>query len=128
MNKVILMGRLTDEPKVSRGANDLVVARYSLAVPRTSKNKEGKYDSDFINCVAFNKAGEFAEKYMHKGQRFLVSGEIRTGSYINKEDKKIYTTDVLINSQEFADAKKEGNVAEGFSDIPQDTDDILFGE
>ena len=136
MNKVILMGRLTDDPKIAKGKNDLIVARYALAVQRKIKNDKGEYDSDFINCVAFGKAAEFSEKYFHKGQKVLVSGRIQTGSYINKDGQKVYTTDVILEDQEFAESKKEGQVKianeevedNGFTDMSVSTDDVLFGD
>ena len=105
MNKVILMGRLTRDPDVrySQGENPTAVARYSLAVDRRfSKNEENS--TDFINIVAFGKAGEFAEKYLHKGTKVLVTGRIQTGSYTNKEGQKVYTTDVVAEDQEFCES------------------------
>ena len=106
MNKVILMGRLTRDPDVrySQGENPTAVARYSLAVDRRfSKNEENS--TDFINIVAFGKAGEFAEKYLHKGTKVLVTGRIQTGSYTNKDGQKVYTTDVVAEDQEFCESK-----------------------
>lgn len=138
MNKVILMGRLVDEPNTTFAKNrqDLAITRYTLAVQRKIKNDKGEYDSDFIRCVAFGKAGEFATKYFHKGQKVLVSGRIQTGSYTNKDGQKVYTTDVILEDQEFAESKKEGTVSttkdsvyDGFNDIEgSTTDDVLFGE
>lgn len=117
MNKVILMGRLTRDPDVrySQGENSTAVARYSLAVDRRfSKNDENS--TDFINIVAFGKAGEFAEKYLHKGTKVLVTGRIQTGSYTNKEGQKVYTTDVVAEDQEFAESKNAaGNAPAGDS-------------
>ena len=138
MNKVILMGRLVEEPNTTFAKNrqDLAITRYTLAVQRKIKNDKGEYDSDFIRCVAFGKAGEFASKYFHKGQKVLVSGRIQTGSYTNKDGQKVYTTDIILEDQEFAESKREGTVSttkdsvmDGFSDIEGDTtDDVLFGE
>jgi single-strand DNA-binding protein len=118
MNKVILMGRLTRDPEVrySQGDNSTAVARYSLAVDRRfSRNEENS--TDFINIVAFGKAGEFAEKYLHKGTKVLVTGRIQTGSYTNKEGQKVYTTDVVAEDQEFAESKNaaSGNAFAGNS-------------
>ena len=118
MNKVILMGRLTRDPEVrySQGDNSTAVARYSLAVDRRfSRNEENS--TDFINIVAFGKAGEFAEKYLHKGTKVLVTGSIQTGSYTNKEGQKVYTTDVVAEDQEFAESKNaaSGNAFAGNS-------------
>jgi single-strand DNA-binding protein len=107
MNLVILCGRLTRDPDVrySQTANgSMAVARYSLAVDRRFK-REGEPNADFINCIAFGKNGEFAEKYLHKGTKIIVNGHIQTGSYTNKDGKKVYTTDVIIESQEFAESK-----------------------
>ncbi|MBR6093575.1 MAG: single-stranded DNA-binding protein [Lachnospiraceae bacterium] len=118
MNKVILMGRLTRDPEVrySQGDNPTAVAKYSLAVDRRfSKNDEN--NTDFINIVAFGKQGEFAEKYLHKGTKILVSGRIQTGSYTNKEGQKVYTTEVVAEEQEFAESKNaaSGNAFAGNS-------------
>ena len=112
MNKVILMGRLTRDPDVrySQGENSTAVARYSLAVDRRfTRNDENS--TDFINIVAFGKAGEFAEKYLHKGTKVLVTGRIQTGSYTNKEGQKVYTTDVVAEDQEFAESKNAAGSA-----------------
>ncbi|MBQ6638436.1 MAG: single-stranded DNA-binding protein [Lachnospiraceae bacterium] len=115
MNKVILMGRLTRDPDVrySQGENPTAVARYSLAVDRRfSKNEENS--TDFINIVAFGKAGEFAEKYLHKGTKVLVTGRIQTGSYTNKEGQKVYTTDVVAEDQEFCESKNAASANGSF--------------
>lgn len=106
MNKVILMGRLTRDPEVrySQGENSMAVARYSMAVDRTGA-KEGQPSADFINCVAFGKNGEFAEKFLHKGTKILVEGRIQTGSYTNKDGQKVYTTDIVVEHHEFCESK-----------------------
>ena len=106
MNKVILMGRLTRDPDVrySQGENPTAIARYSLAVDRRF-NRGDENNTDFINIVAFGRAGEFAEKYLHKGTKVLVTGRIQTGSYTNKDGQKVYTTDVVAEDQEFAESK-----------------------
>ncbi len=114
MNKVILLGRLTKDPDVrrSQGAEPVTIARYTLAVNRRGKKQEGQQTADFISCVAFGKAGEFAEKYLHKGTKICVSGHIQTGSYIRQDGTKAYTTDVVIEEQEFAESKTDsGRVA-----------------
>lgn len=110
MNKAIIMGRLTRDPEVrySQGDNSTCIARYTLAVDRR-KAPDGTQSADFIPCVAFGKAGEFAEKYLKKGMRICISGRIQTGSYTNKDGVKIYTTDVIIEEQEFAESKSSGN-------------------
>ena len=106
MNKVILMGRLTRDPMVrySQGEKPMAVARYTLAVDRRFK-REGEPTADFISCVAFGKQGEFAEKYLRKGTKIAVSGRIQTGSYTNRDGQKVYTTEVIIEDQEFAESK-----------------------
>ena len=110
MNKVILMGRLTRDPEVryTQGDNAMAIARYSLAVDRRFK-RDGGPDADFINCVAFGKSGEFAEKYLKKGTKIAVVGRIQTGSYTNKDGQKVYTTDVVVEEQEFAESKNSGS-------------------
>ncbi len=144
MNKVILMGRLTRDPEVrySSGERSMAIARYTLAVDRRGRRSEGsEQTADFIPCVAFDKSGEFAEKYFRQGMRVLVSGRIQTGSYTNKEGQKVYTTEVIIEDQEFADSKNssgsstgsgynesfrpspENASSEGFMNIPDGVDD-----
>lgn len=121
MNKVFLMGRLTRDPEVryTQGERAMAVARYTLAVDRRGRrNQEGnEQTADFINCVAFDKAGEFAEKYFHQGMRVLISGRIQTGSYTNKDGIKVYTTDIVVEDQEFADSKG-GTSGEGGGSQP----------
>ena len=109
MNRAILMGRLTRDPEIrySQGERTMSIAKYTLAVDRRGrKSQDGnEQNADFINCVAFDRAGEFAEKYFRQGMRVLVSGRIQTGSYINKEGQRVYTTDIIVDDQEFADSK-----------------------
>ena len=123
MNRVILMGRLTRDPEVrySQGERSMAIARYTLAVDRRGRrNQDGnEQTADFINCVAFDRAGEFAEKYFHQGMRVLVSGRIQTGSYTNKDGIKVYTTDIIVDDQEFADSK---GAATGAGGIQKSTD------
>ena len=106
MNKVILMGRLTRDPDIrySAGENATAVARYTLAVDRRFR-RDGEQTADFISCVAFGRSAEFAEKYFHQGIRIVVSGRIQTGSYTNRDGVKGYTTDVVVEEQEFAESK-----------------------
>ena len=137
MNKVILIGRLTRDPEVrySQGADPMCIAKYTLAVDREVK-KDGEQNADFINCVAFKRKGEFAEKYLKKGVKIAISGSIQTGSYVNNQGGKVYTTDVIIDSQEFvekmADSSEEKRTEEqnavptGFSDIPDDMAELPF--
>ena len=109
MNKVILCGRLTRDPEVrySQAAEPMAIARYSLAVDRrrSRNNDPNEQTADFINCVAFGRAGEFAEKYLKKGTKMLITGRIQTGSYTNKDGVKVYTTEVVVEEQEFAESK-----------------------
>ena len=110
MNKVVIIGRFTRDPEIkySTGENATATARFSLAVNRRFKNKEGNYDADFINCVAFGKTAEFIEKYFTKGMAIGITGRIQTGSYTNKEGQKIYTTDVVVEETEFVESKNKG--------------------
>lgn len=136
MNKVILMGRLTRDPEVKYSASNMAVARYTLAVDRRFK-KEGEATADFINCVAFGKAGEFAEKYFRQGTKIGVVGRVQTGSYTNKDGQKVYTTDIVVEEQEFAESKNanqnnsvnSNNPAQatddGFMNIPAGIDEEL---
>ena len=107
MNKVILMGRLTRDPDIrySQGENAQAIARYTLAVDRRFRREGSEQTADFIGCVAFGKSAEFAEKYLHKGTKLVVEGRIQTGSYTNKDGNKVYTTDVVVENQEFAESK-----------------------
>ena len=106
MNKVILIGRLTKDPEVryTQGATSTAIARYTLAVDRRLK-RENEPSADFINCVVFGKAAEFTEKYLRKGTKIAVTGRIQTGSYTNKDGQTVYTTDVVVEDQEFAESK-----------------------
>ncbi len=108
MNKVILVGRLTRDPEVrhSQGDNSTAVARYTLAVDRKFK-RDNEPTADFIPCVVFGRLGEFAEKYFHQGIRISVSGRIQTGSYTNKDGVRVYTTEVIVEEQEFAESRAE---------------------
>ena len=109
MNKVILMGRLTRNPDVryTQGDNPMCVARYSLAVDRRFSRNAGNDgdNADFIPCVAFGKSGEFAEKYLKKGTKIAVTGRIQTGSYTNRDGRKVYTVEVAVEDQEFAESR-----------------------
>lgn len=106
MNKAFLMGRLTRDPEIryTNGSEPVAIARYTLAVNRRFRKDEAQ-SADFVSCIAFGKAGEFAEKYLCKGIQIAVVGRIQTGSYTNKEGRKVYTTDVVIEEQYFADSK-----------------------
>ena len=117
MNKVILMGRLTRDPEVrySQGEQATAIARYTLAVDRRFRRDGDQQTADFIGCVAFGRLGEFAEKYLRKGTKVVVTGRIQTGSYTNKDCQKVYTTDVVVEECEFAESKNSGGDNSGFT-------------
>ena len=145
MNKVILMGRLTRDPEVrySQGENATAVARYSLAVDRRFR-RDNEPTADFINCVAFGRAAEFAERYLRQGTKIAITGRIQTGSYTNRDGVKVYTTDIVVEEQEFAESKAAGgastpannyqaspapspsaDIGDGFMNIPDGIDEEL---
>ena len=134
MNRVIMIGRLVKEHDIrySQGAPATCVARYTLAVDRKFK-QEGQPTADFINCIAFGKLGEFAEKYLHKGVKIAVTGRIQTGSYKNKDGNTVYTTDVVVEEQEFCESKSQSNSQSqpapsndnSWMDIPDGIEDSL---
>ena len=144
MNKAILMGRLTRDPDVrySQGENPMAIARYTLAVDRRFK-RDGEQSADFINCLAFGRSAEFAEKYFKQGTKIAVSGRIQSGSYTNREGVKVYTTEVVIEEQEFAESKAAASqnnnrgasqpstpqssttASDGFMNIPDGLEDEL---
>lgn len=144
MNKVVLMGRLTRDPEVrySQGENALAIARYTLAVDRRFK-RDGEATADFINCVVFGKSAEFTEKYFRQGMRVTICGRIQTGSYTNKDGIKVYTTEVVVEEQEFAESKAasdanrssfqtstpspapSADAGDGFMNIPDGIDEEL---
>lgn len=140
MNKVTLMGRLTKDPDVryTQGQQSMVVARYTLAVDRRQKAADGTRQADFISCVAFGKAGEFVEKYLHKGTKICISGRIQTGSYTKQDGTKVYTTDVIAEEHEFCEkaaaqngsaqpqtAENTQQAIDGFMSIPDGFDEQL---
>lgn len=138
MNKVILMGRLTRDPEVryGQGDNPMAIARFSLAVDRRRTNNADGQTADFINIVAFGRLGEFAEKYLHKGIKVALSGRIQTGSYTNKDNVKVYTTDIIAEDIEFAESKNASTASatdtpqsmganDGFMNIPDGIDEEL---
>ena len=148
MKKVILMGRLTRDPEVrySQGERAMAIARYTLAVDRRGRRGGNGDDSAqtavFIPCVAFDRAGEFAEKYFHQGTKLVVTGRIQTGSYTNRDGQKVYTTEVIVEEQEFAESRAESDAnrgnyqhqtsagatpdeGDGFMNIPDGIDDEL---
>lgn len=140
MNKVILMGRLTRDPEVrySQGENSTAVARFTLAVDRRFRREGNDANADFIGCVAFGRNAEFIEKYFRQGTKVLITGHIQTGSYTNRDGQKVYTTDVVVEDQEFAESKRSdgqampssasapvGDMGDGFMNIPDGIDEEL---
>ena len=141
MNKAVLMGRLTNDPDVrysNNGSDQLCIARYTLAVDRRFK-RDGEPTADFIRCVAFGRAGEFAEKYFHKGLKIAIDGRIQTGSYQDKDGKTVYTTDVIVENQEFCESKQSEKASvpqapaepqptsdDGFMNVPDDDSGLPF--
>ena len=133
MNKAFLIGRLVRDVE-TRYSGEMAISRYSLAIDRKFK-KEGEQTADFINCVAFGKNGEFAEKYLKKGMKIAVTGRIQTGSYTDKDGKKVYTTDVIVEEHEFCESKGTGTSvnevptfkpdANGFVNIPDGIEEEL---
>ena len=148
MNKVILKGRLTRDPDIrySAGENSMAVARYTLAVDRRFR-RDGEATADFIGCVAFGRNAEFAEKYLRQGTKIAITGRIQTGSYTNRDGQKVYTTDVVVEEQEFAESKaaaassgaydgsmqqpasrpapSSASIGDGFMNIPDGIDEEL---
>ena len=144
MNKVMLIGRLVRDPDIKTSQSGVVVARYTLAVDRRFK-KDGEQTADFIGCIAFGKTAEFAEKYFTKGIKIAVVGRIQTGSYENKDGQKVYTTDVVVEENEFTESKRvtgenvtqsggtpaaaitpaNATGPDGFMNIPDDIDEEL---
>ena len=146
MNKVILMGRLTRDPEIrySAGENQTAVARYTLAVDRRFRRQGDEQTADFINCVVFGRGAEFAERYLHQGTKIVATGRIQTGSYTNKDGVKVYTTEVIVEEQEFAESRAEAeanrasfqrqsapspapsaDAGDGFMNIPDGIDEEL---
>ncbi len=147
MNKVILMGRLTRDPEIryTQSAEPTAVANYSLAVNKRFK-REGEADADFINCVAFGRTADFAQKYFKKGQQVSVVGRLQVRSWDDQNGQKRYTTEVVVEEQFFADSKRDSygevsgapkeqkaptpsytsnNAPTDFSSISEETDDDL---
>lgn len=141
MNNVTLMGRLTRDPDIryTQGDSPTCIARYTLAVDRRYK-RDGQPTADFISCIAFGRCGEFADKYLRKGTKIAVQGRIQTGHYVNKDNATVYTTDVVVEAQEFAESKaasldaqaareqtqpKQQPDADGFMQMPDSIDEEL---
>ena len=135
MNKVILVGRLTRDPEIrySQGEDSMAVGRYTIAINRRVKPDQ-EQTADFLRCIVFGRSAEFAEKYFRQGMRIAVSGRIQTGSYTNKEGVRVYTTEVVVEEQEFAESKAEAEGrpfhesttdADGFMNVPDGLDEDL---
>ena len=135
MNVVVLMGRLTKDPVVRypQYEGGVAVASYTLAVDRRGKkDPQQENNADFISCKTFDKGATFAEKYLHKGTKIVVRGRIQTGSYTNKEGQRVYTTDVIVDEQEFAESKGSAQensgylpATDGFMNLPDSIDEEL---
>ena len=140
MNRVILTGRLTRDPEIrwTQGQDQTCMARFTLAVDRRSAKRDGnERTADFVPCYCFGKLAEHIEKYYVKGMKVELEGRIRTGSYTNRDGKKVYTTEVLVESSEFAESRKDAagssdgggkagsgrSDTEGFMDIPEGAED-----
>lgn len=125
------MGRLVRDPEVRYSQNKVCVARYTLAVDRPRKKGQDA-ETDFINCVCLGKVGEFAQLYLHQGMKMLICGRWQTGSYLNREGKKVYTNEVMVNEQHFCERREEGNfspnesssIGDGFVNVPDGVDDL----
>lgn len=137
MNKAFLMGRLTRDPEIrySNGPEQTAVARFTLAVDRRGQRQGNQQSTDFIPCVTFGKRAEFMEKYTHKGTKVVVEGQIQTGSYTNREGRKVYTTEIIVSDVEFAESKAAADEHQnrnedqygmtgddGFMNIPDDAE------
>ncbi len=133
MNKVVIMGRLTRDPEIKYLTDNRAMARYTMAVDRRFKKEGDEQTADFISCVSFGNTATFLEKYGRRGTKFIAEGRIQTGSYTNKEGNKVYTTDVVVESLEFAESKKTqqmsdgtlGSSPDGFMNIPDGIEEEL---
>ena len=134
MNHVTLIGHLSADPDIRYTQNNMAVARYRLAVDRP-KRQDGTRETDWISCICFDKRAQFAERFLHKGMKIAIEGEIRTGSYTAQDGRKVYTTDVVVNNHEFCEARQDNggyqgyqnqpqsSVGDGFAHIPEGVDD-----
>ena len=130
MNKWCGTGRAVRDPDVRYTQDQLCVGRFTIAVDRRGKKEEGKPTADFISCVGFGKTGEFIEKFVKKGMKFDVTGRIQTGSYTDKDNRRVNTVEIVLDEIEFGESKKsqetqEQKSDEGFMDVPDDVDDQL---
>ena len=125
MNKVILMGRLTKDPEVKYTQQNVAVARYSIAVARRLQQK-GQPEVDFINCIAFGKSAEFAQKYLNKGKQIAITGRIQVHTWENENGQKQWSTEVIVEEQYFADSKAKETEENGFDTVDENDDDLPF--
>lgn len=131
MNKVILIGRLTADPDIRRTQSGKCVASYRLAVDRPFKS-DGQPEADFISCVAWGKSGEFCQRYLHKGMKIALEGRIQTRTYDDKDGKKVYVTEIIVEHHEFCEGKRSADSggyaepAQGFTEIDEDDSDLPF--
>lgn len=131
MNKVILIGRLTADPDIRHTQSGKCVASYRMAVDRPFKS-DGQPEADFISCVAWGKSGEFCQKYLHKGMKIAVEGRIQTRTYDDKDGRKVYVTEVIVEHHEFCEGKKQtdsggyAEPAQNFTEIDEDDGDLPF--
>lgn len=123
MNKVLLIGRLTRDPEIRYSQNNTAIARYTLAVDRMVKNSE--QSADFIRCVCFNKTAEFAKQYFYKGKKIAITGRIQTGSYTDQEGKTVYTTDIVVENQEFCESRSASSAAPSAQPSPSHTSQFM---
>lgn len=134
MNKVILMGRLTKDPEIRYGGenNQTAIARFSLAVDRRYRKSNNEVETDFFNCTAFGKIGEFVERYLHKGIKVLLTGEVQNNNYTDRSGNKVYSVQILANEIEFAESKRASETPQhdrlsgagnDFVDVPDDAVD-----
>lgn len=135
MNKVVLIGRLTADPDIRHTQSGKCVASYRLAVDRAFKS-DGQPEADFISCVAWGKSGEFCQRYLHKGMKIALEGRIQTRTYDDKDGKKVYVTEVIVEHHEFCEGRKQSDSAgysgsytesaQGFTEIDEDGSDLPF--
>ncbi len=125
MNKVILMGRLTKDPEVRYTQQNIAVTRYTLAVARRFQQK-GQVDTDFINCIAFGKTAEFAQKYLNKGKQIAIIGRIQVRSWENENGQKQWSTEVIAEEHYFAGSKVNKTEENGFYTVEESDDDLPF--
>lgn len=125
MNKVIMMGRLTKDPDITKTTNGTVIAKYNIAVDRKFK-RDGDPDADFFSCTSFGKQAEFVEKYLKKGTKVVITGRVQNNNYTDKNGQKVYGTVIMVDEIEFAESKKAEGINEekqdDFINVPDDSD------